>query len=137
MNKLLFRAFFLLIVLFKLNDCLGQVKPLPEHDELSIPVFIHGINSKEDVERVQTILRTKSWTKFVQVECFPQKHTHLIIKNYITPEIINEVLQPQGYYVINKSFLDERDIEASIVESRKISEYKLELNIHSLELNHD
>jgi hypothetical protein len=105
-------------------DSFGQVKPNPETDELAIAIYIHGIKSKEDVEKVQEILYRKKWVKFVQVERFPQKHTEIIIKNYVTPEMINEQIKSEGFYIINKSFSDKGEIEKCIVESRKMNGYQ-------------
>jgi hypothetical protein len=132
MNKLQFNNFLtiplLLFLIFNLTsyNSFSQEKPKPEKDEISIPVFIHGLNSKADVEKVQKILNTQNWVKYALVEDWPQKHTHLIIKNNITPEQVNQLLKSEGFYILNKSFTDKRDTERSLVESHKLVNFKAE-----------
>jgi hypothetical protein len=101
----------------------SQEKPKPEKDEISLPVYVHGLSSKADVEKVHQLLRSQSWVKFIQVEGSPQKHTHLIIKNSTTPDLVISVLKSEGFYILNKTFLDNRETERALVESRKISGY--------------
>lgn len=122
-KKLTIIALFL-ISSFLYNTCQAQEKPKPGRDEISIPVYIHGLKDKNDVEKVQAVLKKQSWTKFVQVEGSPQMHTHIIIKNNITPEEFNNVIKPEGYYILNKSFLDNRETERALVESHKMVNYK-------------
>lgn len=121
-------GFLLIVIHLSFYYSFGQVKPMPESDEMALAIYIHGIKSKEDVEKVQELLYHKKWVKFVQVERFPQKHTEIIIKKYVTPEMINELLKPESFFIINKSFLDSRDIEKCVVESRKMNGYRSNSN---------
>ena len=123
MYRIIILLFF---VVCNINLVFSQVKPTPEKDEIALSIYIHGINSKMDIEKVEKLLKKESWVKFVQVERFPQKETQIIVKNSTTPEIINNILKPLGFFIINKSFSDNQDTEKSLFESRKMNGYKPE-----------
>lgn len=123
MYRIIILLFF---VVCNINLVFSQVKPTPEKDEIALSIYIHGINSKMDIEKVEKLLKNESWVKFVQVDRFPQKETQIIVKNSTTPEIINNILKPLGFFIINKSFSDNQDTEKSLFESRKMNGYKPE-----------
>lgn len=118
-----FKRIIPIIFLFNLHFVVGQIKPTPEKDEMALSIYIHGIKEKNDIIKVHSLLENRKWLKFIQVECYPQKHTEIIIKNYVTPEMLNEILKPNGFYIINNSFTDHSDVENSLYQSRKMSDY--------------
>lgn len=126
MNSMYRIIILLFFVACNINLVFSQVKPTPEKDEIALSIYIHGINSKMDIEKVEKLLKNESWVKFVQVERFPQKETQIIVKSSTTPEIINNILKPAGFFIINKSFSDNQDTEKSLFESRKMNGYKPE-----------
>lgn len=123
MNSMYRIIILLFFVVCNINLTFSQVKPTPEKDEIALSIYIHGIKEKNDIIKVHSLLENRNWLKFIQVECYPQKHTEIIIKNFVTPQMLNEALKPFGFYIINNSFTDDSDIENSLFESRKMNDY--------------